>query len=213
MTCTHHPGREASVTCHGCGKPFCGDCVVAFEKLSLCADCKQRFLAGVDDRPSRPAAPRPPEVAATTPGLPAGAAPARRPAAVAEAPRGSLLPWAGGAVALVFALLFVFVIVGSLAKEYRDFAADRSLADAFANVAAVGSALERFHADTGRYPEKLTALVPKYLTSLPADPYGGALRYAATPSSGRRVWSIGPDGHDDHGQPPKDIALQVELPP
>ncbi|HVO30997.1 MAG TPA: hypothetical protein VMV18_09680 [bacterium] len=214
MNCANHAARESTVTCHGCGKAFCDECVVAFEKLFLCADCKRKFLVDVEERPRRPEAPPPAASAAPAPEPKADpaaptAASTRAPAAGTE--KGSALPWIGGATALLFAVFFVFVIVGSLARQYREWSADRTLASAFDRVAETGAALERFHTDTGKYPDDLKALVPKYLTELPADPYGGTLHYA-TGDSGRRVWSIGPDGTDDHGEAPKDIALLVDLP-
>ena len=208
MNCTHHAERPSTVTCHGCSKPFCDGCVVRFEKLFLCADCKAKFLTDVDPAP-RPARPAP----ATN--APAG--PRSAPVPTPEPPRapragGSALPWIGGGIALLFALVFSFVIVASLAAQYRSWSADRRLADAFSHVAEVGAALERYHLDSGKYPDELKTLVPKYLKEVPGDPFGGSLRYSSDPDTGRRVWSIGPDEKDDQGAPPADIALLVEEP-
>lgn len=203
MNCTNHPERESTAACHGCSRPFCEDCLVRFEKLSLCASCKSKFLVDVDERRPVVVPPGP-----RAPG--AGSVAASAPARAATKPPASL-PLLGGFLALAFAVLFVFVILGSLAKQYHGWREDKTLADAFQRVATVGAALERCRADSGKYPDQLSALVPKYLAELPGDPYGSSLKYAAG-ATGRRVWSIGPDGKDDAGDPPADIALLVEQP-
>ena len=202
--CANHPERDSTVVCHGCGRPFCDDCVVRFEKLSLCAPCKAKFLVDVDASPRSAPAP----VATARPGV--AAASARRSESGAEA-RSAVLPWVGGAIALAFAVLFLFVIVGSLAKDYSGWKDDRTLSDAFERVATIGAALERYHLDTGKYPDDLNALVPKYLGEVPRDPFGGSMHYGKG-NAGRRVWSVGPDHKDDHGDPPADIALAVDRP-
>ena len=63
-------------------------------------------------------------------------------------------------------------------------------------------ALRAYHAQHGGYPPSLQALVPQYLTAIPADPFArsGPLRYQF--QGGRYVlYSIGPDGKDDGGKP------------
>jgi hypothetical protein len=60
-------------------------------------------------------------------------------------------------------------------------------------------ALRLYRKEHGRYPENLSALVPRYLPSVPADPFDGKpLRYRRE-GTGFRLWSIGPDRKDDGG--------------
>jgi hypothetical protein len=60
-------------------------------------------------------------------------------------------------------------------------------------------ALERYRQAHGGWPDSLAALVPKYLASVPADPYDGApLRFRRL-GDHVVVYSPGPDGQDDGG--------------
>jgi hypothetical protein len=72
----------------------------------------------------------------------------------------------------------------------------------------VGLALERFRVEEGKYPDVLSELNPKYLESLPSDPWsrseealGYVVRGRAEHSSAASVllYSVGPDGVDDGG--------------
>jgi hypothetical protein len=61
-------------------------------------------------------------------------------------------------------------------------------------------ALERYRRDKGTWPAKLEELTPKFLSSVPLDPYDGkALRYRRV-TDGVIVYSVGPDGKDDGGK-------------
>lgn len=66
-------------------------------------------------------------------------------------------------------------------------------------------ALRAFQAESGRYPERLEELAPRYVGKLPRDEFApdGALRYRRT-SSGYLLYSLGPDGVDDGGTPAVD---------
>ncbi|MEK7794779.1 MAG: hypothetical protein AAB353_09630, partial [Candidatus Hydrogenedentota bacterium] len=69
-------------------------------------------------------------------------------------------------------------------------------------------ATERFQRESDTYPAKLDDLVPKFLTSVPLDPFDGqALRYYGEPDW-FVVYSIGEDVRDDGGDPESDIALR-----
>ena len=69
--------------------------------------------------------------------------------------------------------------------------------------------LELFRKDHDRYPKQLSALVPKYLPSIPYDPYDSLngetrnpLKYAAiSNASDYRLYSIGQDQVDNQGKP------------
>jgi len=66
----------------------------------------------------------------------------------------------------------------------------------------IALALRAFQLEQGRYPARLTELVPAYLKQVPADPFGsgGALGYRRSGAT-YVLWSIGPDGKDDGGRP------------
>ena len=206
--CTNHPERESLEACAGCSKPFCADCLVRFEKLALCEGCKARYLEDVE-------AAAPVAVAGAAPaGGPPNAAPRRR---APRAPSASTpLEWIGGAVALAFAALFTFVIVASLAKPFRAWAKDHRREQAVDVLATVGAALERYHADTGKWPDKLAQLVPRYLTRVPDDPFASP---AAPPHYGKdgdgvlTLWSVGENGRDDGAASPEDVVYTVEPAP
>jgi hypothetical protein len=83
-------------------------------------------------------------------------------------------------------------------------------------------AIERFRLHhNGELPEDLFLLVPRYIKTVPIDPYDGlALRYKRT-AKGYVVYSIGPDTKDDGGaEPPRgpkpkalwDVTFIVERP-
>jgi tetratricopeptide (TPR) repeat protein len=70
---------------------------------------------------------------------------------------------------------------------------------AFQRLGETAIALRLYRKEHGRYPENLSALVPRYLSSVPADPFDGkSLRYRRE-GTGFRLWSIGPDRKDDGG--------------
>jgi len=61
-------------------------------------------------------------------------------------------------------------------------------------------AVERFRLANGRLPGTLDELVPKYLDSVPMDPFDGApLRYRLR-DKGYVIYSVDRDGHDDGGR-------------
>lgn len=189
--CANHPEKTSTAPCNGCSRPFCDGCLVRFEKLALCAGCKSRYLTGVEDRPA--ANRRPATNGASTKSKPG-------------AGRSTSLQWIGGSAALLFALLFVFVIVATLAEPFSDWRRDRRYAETFENLVAIGSALERHRADTGELPAELKDLIPTYLASIPTDPYSKKPpRYDKS-----RLWSVGEDGKDDEGEVPADIVYRVE---
>jgi hypothetical protein len=60
-------------------------------------------------------------------------------------------------------------------------------------------AMERFNLANGRWPDKLDELVPKYLSSLPLDPYDGAPLRLSRKGSAVIVYSISQDKVDQGG--------------
>ncbi len=39
-TCANHAAAPATVTCAGCGEPYCADCTVEFQGRTYCGACK-----------------------------------------------------------------------------------------------------------------------------------------------------------------------------
>jgi len=63
-------------------------------------------------------------------------------------------------------------------------------------------ALHAYKLNNGKYPASLKVLLPSYLKSVPVDPYDGIepLHYKLQGNQ-YLLWSIGPDGIDNHGTP------------
>lgn len=73
-------------------------------------------------------------------------------------------------------------------------------AEAVNRLALAGLALERHHLAEGRYPDRLDALVPRFLESVPIDPMDGQpLRYRLTDTGDFQLYSVGEDHRDDQG--------------
>jgi hypothetical protein len=68
------------------------------------------------------------------------------------------------------------------------------------NQALIACALERFRLAHGEYPEKLEALVPQFLDTIPQDIIGGEpLRYQRRSQGTFVLYSVGWNGRDDGG--------------
>ena len=88
-----------------------------------------------------------------------------------------------------------------------------------ARLRAIGVALsvERYRIANGVLPDSLSAVVPKFLTAVPTDPFDGQpLRYKKL-ANGYVVYSVGEDGKDNGGVEPRqgylpgtDITFTVE---
>ncbi len=76
-------------------------------------------------------------------------------------------------------------------------ACDRTRADT--RTAAVALAVERYSLANHSWPDALAALVPKYLAQIPKDPFDGKPLRFVTFDQGVVVYSVGPDGVDNHG--------------
>jgi len=73
-------------------------------------------------------------------------------------------------------------------------------------------AVERYRLDTGKLPERLEELVPKYMEKVPIDPYDGKpLRYKRL-EKGYTIYSIGEDGKDDGGKKKKSGEESFDYP-
>lgn len=63
-------------------------------------------------------------------------------------------------------------------------------------------ALHHYKLDNGSFPNRLAALVPKYLNAIPADPFTAGDFVYRLDESGYQLYSVGPDRRDDGGIPP-----------
>ncbi len=64
-------------------------------------------------------------------------------------------------------------------------------------------ALQAYEFEHGSPPERLEQLIPRFLATLPIDPFdpeGRPFRYVRA-DAGPIVYSVGPDGDDDNGRP------------
>ena len=82
---------------------------------------------------------------------------------------------------------------------------------ALQRVTEVALALRLYRKEHGRYPEDLQALAPKFLPSVPSDPYDGKpLRYRKL-QKGFKVWSVGGNRKDDGGVKVRDWWRRGDL--
>lgn len=83
----------------------------------------------------------------------------------------------------------------------RESAQRHDLAAAHLRLLMVELALRAYRCDQGQSPSSLISLVPKYLHSMPKDPFSG--QDIAFRASGTNwvLYSLGPDGVDDGGKP------------
>ena len=82
---------------------------------------------------------------------------------------------------------------------------------ALQRVTMTALALRLYRKENGRYPENLQQLVPKYLPSVPIDPYDGKpIRYRKL-QKGFKVWSVGGNRKDDGGVKVRDWLRKGDL--
>jgi hypothetical protein len=80
------------------------------------------------------------------------------------------------------------------------------------NLLLAEGAVRAHRLERGRNPESLEALVPDYLRTVPADPFGkGPLRYVRD-GDGPKVYSVGTDGEDDGGEIGRDVKTETAFP-
>jgi hypothetical protein len=79
-------------------------------------------------------------------------------------------------------------------------------------------ALALYHADHGRYPEKLAELAPKYLDTIPDDIFSGKPLIYKPNGNGYLLYSVGANGVDDGGRsfgddpPGDDLVIRMPVP-
>jgi hypothetical protein len=83
--------------------------------------------------------------------------------------------------------------------------------DATRRVACIGVALCRYRAKNGRFPEKLDALTPEFLSAVPNDPFDDKPMKLKRTERGLTVCSVGPDMTDDGGKPLDDSGEKGDI--
>lgn len=97
---------------------------------------------------------------------------------------------------------FPVFMVPKVAQMYGDAWEYPPFAQTVAHLATVACALERHRWSHEAYPETIETLAPGLLAEVPRDLFDGApLRYERTPGPGFRLYSVGFNGQDEHGQP------------
>jgi hypothetical protein len=78
-------------------------------------------------------------------------------------------------------------------------------------IAAIG--IHRYTLQHGHPPTSLESLVPQWLEALPQDYWSGkALLYQTNTSGAPLLYSVGPDGRDNGGDPPEDKGRVIPIP-
>ncbi len=86
-------------------------------------------------------------------------------------------------------------------------------AQAQARLAQTACALERHRIAEGDYPDRLDALVPRWLPTVPADPIDQQpLRYARVDDDQFRLWSVAENGIDEDGSVTPAPELRLRSP-
>jgi hypothetical protein len=92
---------------------------------------------------------------------------------------------------------------------------------ALARLAVAALAFERYRLDHDRWPERWEDLTPKYLASVPLDPWDEKPLKLKRREKGVLIYSVGPDGKDDSGTlnrenriaPGSDLGFELFDPP
>ena len=93
--------------------------------------------------------------------------------------------------------MFSKMLLPALAR----FAEKCARAQAFADLARVACALERYRLANGQFPETLEALAPKFIEKLPHDVINGQpLKYRRTDDGQFVLYSVGWNETDDGGK-------------
>lgn len=105
---------------------------------------------------------------------------------------------------------FVLNATGAARRQLQPAIAQYQLSDhrseVFMRLLIVDLALTAHQSRTGRYPASLDALAPGELSAVPVDPFSGHPLVYSVKEDAYVLYSIGPDGRDDHGTPLPDKA-------
>lgn len=98
------------------------------------------------------------------------------------------------------------VLASLLLPAYDHIFLNAARAQTAANQAALACALERFRLANGKFPDKLEALAPQFISQLPGDPLSGeAYKYRRADDGQFVLYSIGWNEKDDGGVPGKTL--------
>ena len=93
-------------------------------------------------------------------------------------------------------------LMANLTGSFRDLRFSAARIETGSTLLAVALALRAYRLERGAYPAKITELKPRWLKTIPLDPFAAniPLRYKR---SGRQysLYSVGPDGKDNGGKP------------
>ena len=82
---------------------------------------------------------------------------------------------------------------------------------ALVRLASAAVAVERHRSQHNSLPACPEELVPDILSEVPIDPFSGMTIHYRVGDAGYVLWSVGPDGTDNHGTPPEeDVARPGE---
>ena len=105
-------------------------------------------------------------------------------------------------------------MIGTLARRSPQEPGDETRhTQALTDVKKLAAAVEQFAADNRKFPRKLEDLTPKYLQSVPLDPYQNHYRIV---DGGHQVWVAyyGKDGRPKGFTPmDMDVMNNVQMPP
>ncbi len=80
------------------------------------------------------------------------------------------------------------------------------------DLARLALALNTYYNDQGEYPPRLDILAPRYLPTLPQDPFTQQPYHYRRHDRGCEVWSVGPDGGNDQSNATADIEIELRPP-
>jgi lysophospholipase L1-like esterase len=75
----------------------------------------------------------------------------------------------------------------------------------------IAFALAAYHRERGKYPQKLEALAPQFLASVPTDLFTGKSLVYVPSETGYLLYSVGVNGRDDQGRGPEDTPPGDDL--
>jgi hypothetical protein len=94
-----------------------------------------------------------------------------------------------------------FTITGKKQRLRQNFQQAFTRSEAYLRLVLCGMAIRSFYLEHGSYPTNLADLVPNYLDAVTLDPFGGRPLHYRQTSQGFLLYSVGPDGIDDGGNP------------
>lgn len=82
-------------------------------------------------------------------------------------------------------------------------------ADSRAVLTAIGLAINAYHSEHGTYPDTLDILTPRFLDTVPLDPFTGSIPIYRKQDSGFLLYSVGPNLKDEGGKTKPDRPYDI----